>query len=100
MKFLASKTKTLQFEVPVGTVTDQAPTWQLNYDGGSVIIKDQYVYQYGEHYIKAKNNHNGCEGNITHKAPGIKTYLVIDPPGGGSFVIEGLWGEELCLIGG
>ncbi|WP_231368600.1 hypothetical protein [Mariprofundus ferrooxydans] len=97
--FGAKVTEPLNFEMPVGKITQQPPTWSLRSDLGDRPLFDKYVYQRGKHYLLASISENGSlMANVSRKAHGIETIAVINLSGK-SFEVAGRWGEDLCLIG-
>ncbi len=90
----------LVFEVPVGAITTQPPEWSFRSNMGQQQLSCQYVYQRGKHYILVSSNDAGdMSVHITRKAPGIETIALLNLVSG-QIVINGRWGDELCLIGG
>jgi hypothetical protein len=90
----------LQLDFPVGIITQTPPHWKLHSDIGETQLLNHYVYQKGRHFITAQQDSSGASSaNISRKAPGIESIAVFELYGQ-QMVLQGSFGEDLCLIGG
>jgi hypothetical protein len=91
--------ETPRLEFPVGIITtDSPPSWQLTSDQNKIELRGNYVFQKGDHYVLMQPSDNSYFGPPMYQQ-GIHTHAVY-PHDLGNLVVSGIFGEELCLIGG
>jgi hypothetical protein len=89
----------LAFNIPVGVPINK-PSYMVFTDGKENIfsIDGRYIYQNGEHYVKARITPNGFEGDIKHLGPGLQQYTVLDNEKTGHHIIGGHFGDKLLIL--
>jgi hypothetical protein len=87
----------LEPSIPIGIVSTESPTVQIDAGGQVSPLTGHYAYQRGDLFYRVET---GETGNIASPGPGIRRHAILGPFVDGSVVVSGHFpeSEELRLI--